>query len=509
MKTNIRIALIAAWACSWPLVSLGAERKPQEANLSVTTPIGPDVLFPAGLKGHEGISMLFQFQLDLLAAPARTVPFEALLGQDILVSLALPEGSVRYFGGICSRVSQGDRKRGFATYQVEVMPKLWLLTRTARSRIFQQLSVPDILRQVLAEGGVDFEMRLEGHFEPRNYVVQYRETDFAFASRLMEEDGIYYFFAHTDSGHQMVLANTAAGHPDVPSGIQTYQLPKASGAVSGTIFEWTKTQTLRSGKYTLWDYCFELPQQNLEATAPIQPSAQVGQILHLLRLDANAKLEIYDYPGEYAQRFDGVDPGGGDQPNELQKIFVDKDRTVGIRMQEEAAQSLVVHASSTSPALIAGHKFTLEKHFDANGDYVITSVQHSVRDSSERGSKFDYANSFTCLPASLPFRPPRRTPKPVLPGTQTAIVVGPAGEEIFTDKYGRVKVQFHWDRDGRNDANSSCWVRVGALNAGLEAGPILIPRIGYEVIVSFLEGDPDQPIIVGSVFNGQHLPSAR
>src|SRR5262249_13014228 len=212
---------------------------------------------------------------------------------------------------------------------------------------------------------------------------------------------------------------------------------------------------------------------------------------------------------EYAQRFDGVDPGGGDRPADIQQIFEDNDRTVGLRMQEGALPSLVIHGASNCRQFVTGHKFTLERHFNADGEYVLTRLQHTARlggDYRSDGRDFHYANSFTCIPFALPFRPARVTSKPFVQGTQTAVVVGPSGEEIFTDKYGRVKVQFHWDRQGKYDANSSCWIRVAQAWAGRRWGTSFWPRIGQEVIVDFLEGDPDQPIIVGSVYNADQMP---
>jgi type VI secretion system secreted protein VgrG len=219
-------------------------------------------------------------------------------------------------------------------------------------------------------------------------------------------------------------------------------------------------------------------------------------------------MELYDFPGEYAQRFDGIDPGGGDRAADLQKIFEDNKRTVGIRMQQEAAPALRSEATSNCHRLVAGYKFTLARHFNADGDYLLVSVQHTATMNAYRSQQeaFSYTNRFACIPLSLPFRPLRVTPRPSVRGSQSAVVVGPAGEEIFTDKYGRVKVQFHWDREGKKNADSSCWIRVATHWAGKSWGGIHLPRIGQEVIVDFLEGDPDNPIIVGSVYNADQMP---
>jgi type VI secretion system secreted protein VgrG len=461
-----------------------------------------------GFTGHEAVSQLFNFQLDLLAENATEVPFDQLLGQPVAVGLRLADGQLRPFHGICSRVSQGARDDNFTAYRMEVVPALWLLTRRFQSRIFQHLSVPDILRQVLA--GLDVSFQIAGTFFPRDYCVQYRETDFAFASRLMEEEGIYYFFQHAEGRHTLVLANTPEGHPDLPEPSRlTFDPTEDDARDEDCISEWEKVQELRSGKCILWDHCFELPHKHLEATKTILDGVAVGQVTHKLQVGGNDRLEVYDYPGQYAQRFDGVDKGGSVRPAELQKIFQDNERTTKLRMEAEAAAALAVAGASHCRHLASGHRFTLERHFDADGPYVLTRVEHNARlvnYRSDQGGDFVYNNQFACIPAALPFRPPRVTPKPVVQGSQTAVVVGPPGEEIFCDKYGRVKVQFHWDRQGQRDANSSCWIRVATIWAGKKWGIVNVPRIGHEVVVDFLEGDPDQPIIVGSVHNADHMP---
>lgn len=477
--------------------------------LSVSTPLGKDTLLLAGFTGQEALSQLFSFQLDLMAENKTEIAFDKLLGQKVTIHLALPADKQRHFSGICNRISQGLRDETFTRYQCEIVPQFWLLTKRAQSRVFQHMAVPDILKKVLE--GLDVKYELQGSYQPRDFCVQYRETDFNFASRLMEEEGIYYFFTHSTSGHQMIVANTTQSHPDVPESCRiTFEELVTGTREDNRVQHWEKVQELRSGKYTLWDHCFELPHKHLEADMTVMDSVQVGKVSHRLKVGDNDKLEIFDYPGEYAQRFDGVDRGGGERAGDLQKIFDDNKRTAQLRMQQEESQCLLIRGAGNCGQFMAGHKFTLERHFNADGAYVLTSVAHSARGSADYRSDSDgglvYQNSFTCVPLALPFRPVRLTPRPVVPGTQTAVVVGPSGEEIFTDKYGRVKVQFHWDRQGRNDAGSSCWVRVASVWAGKQWGGIHIPRIGQEVIVDFIEGDPDQPIVVGSVYNADQMP---
>lgn len=479
--------------------------------MAVSTPLGPDKLLLVGFEGTEQLSALYSFRLDLVApnSGAKEIKFEKLLGQELAVALTMDDGSPRIFRGICRRFEQGERDAEFTSFRAEIVPQFWLTTRTAQSRIFQQMSVPDILKKVLA--GLKVSYKLEGTFEKRDYCVQYRETDFNFVCRLMEEEGIYYFFTHTKDAHELVIANTAASHPDVPGVTKVqWEVEEGQDVEQTHIYEWTKRQEVRSGKFMLWDHSFERPGQNLESKKNTLESVAVGTVTHKLKTGGNENFEIYDYPGEYAQRFDGISPSGGEQAGEVGKITPDGMRTVELRMQAETLAGLLIEGSSNCPQFTSGHKFTLEKHFDANGSYVLTSVHHVALGGnayrSGDDSEFSYTNTFACIPVALPFRPQRTTPKPCVMGAQTAVVVGPPGEEIFTDKYGRVKVEFLWDRASSADANSSCWLRVGTPWAGKGWGAIHIPRIGHEVIVQFLEGDPDSPIIIGSVYNANTMP---
>jgi type VI secretion system secreted protein VgrG len=483
--------------------------------MAVSTPLGTDVLLLQQVSGTEAVSRLFRFQLEFLAESSTNIAFDQILGQSVTVTLQMPDGSSRYINGIVNKFSQAEQipspmgSAFFTRYQAEIVPQLWLLTRKAQSRIFQQVAVPDILKQVLTGLSVDYQ--LQGTYKPRDYCVQYRETDFDFASRIMEEEGIYYFFTHADGSHKMVVADTPMSHSDVPGATTAiYEVIEGGLRKEDRVNSWAKSQEVRSGKYTLWDQCFELPGQNLEAVKPTLDSVQAGTVSHKLKVAGNDSFELYDFPGGYAQRFDGIAPGGGDRASDIQNIFQDNARTVGIRMQQETAPAISISGQSTCRQFTAGCKFTLDRHFNANGSYVLTQVSHraTMGDTYTGGSDTSpiYENSFQCIPAALPYRPARTTPRPTVEGTQTAVVVGNAGDEIFTDKYSRVKVQFPWDRKGQKDANSSCWVRVATLWAGKQWGIIHIPRVGQEVIVAFEEGDPDRPIIVGSVYNAENMP---
>ena len=449
-------------------------------------------LSAVAFQGDEAMSSLFRFDVDVVTDA--DLAFDSILGSELTATVATGQ-TTRRFSGICSRISQGRVDDRF-TYRFELVPKLALLTLNQDSRIFQDKSVPDILRVVLAQHGIDFQVALTRSYPARDYCVQYRESDFNFVSRLMEEEGIWYFFTIGTTGHRMILGDSPAANPSLGSATFLPAVQKQGGEA---VFAWQKTQELRPGKVTLFDSHFELPHQHLDATRTIQQSVAAGRVTHMLALPATSNLEVYDYPGGYAQRFDGIE--------DLPKIFSEATRAASVRMEELAATAIVIEGGSTMPLFTGGSRVTLARHPNGDGQYVLTTVHHSA--SLAQGSKLDYQNSFTCIPSGLPFRPKRTAPRPVIPGTQTAYVVGPAGETIFTDKYGRVKVQFHWDRQGKSDENSSAWLRVGALHAGQESGFVFVPEVGDEVLVAFLEGDPDQPIIVGSVYNPERLPPSR
>src|SRR6266404_2118953 len=346
--------------------------------LRLTTPLGPDKLLPVEFSGTEALSQLFAVRLTRLAENATKVEFDKLIGQKIVVEIDMPGYKTRYFHGICNRFAEGRRDATFTNYKMEIVPQFWLLTRREQCRIFQQITIPDILKQVLK--GFDVNYELQGKYAERDYCVQYRESDFNFASRLMEEEGIYYYFQHDKKGHTLVIADTPQGHADVPDFPKAiYEDTRGGNREDMRVTDWEKVQELRSGKVTLWDNCFELPQQHLEAQKTIQESVAVGKVTHKLKLADNDKLELYDYPGGYAQRFDGMDPGGGARAGDLKKIFEDNGRTAKLRIEQEAAESLEIRGKSNCRQFTAGNKFTLERHFNADGQYVLTSVTHTAK----------------------------------------------------------------------------------------------------------------------------------
>lgn len=478
--------------------------------LSISTPLGKDYLLLQRMKVTEGISELFRIDVELLREEdqpghaATEVDVNALLGQSVTIGVDQRDGTARIFNGIVQQFSQGNRDVRFSKYFATIVPAVWVLTQKVQSRIFQQISVPDILRKIFTGFEVTYE--IQGTFFPRNFCVQYHESDFDFASRLMEEEGIFYYFEHTGGTHKMIIANTPQSHRETPgkSRIPCFiDVTRIEDWVS-SIAMWRLDYQLQSGKVTLWDHNFELPHKRLDVEKPSR-----------FNVGGNQKLEIYEYPGGYARKFDGIDKSGGVQSAELQKIFEDNQRTVQNRVDELDAQYKVANGMSDCAMFSAGFRFELFNHPNdtMNGNYVLTNVSHEAQQSpaytSEEEIAGAYGNGFSCIAhggGKPPFRPIQRTPKPVLHGSQTATVVGPAGEEIFTDKYGRVKVQFHWDREGKSDAGSSCWMRVAQGWAGNRWGTMFIPRIGMEVIVHFIEGDPDRPIITGCVYNPEAMP---
>jgi len=287
--------------------------------MTITTDLGADALLLVGLSGREGMSHLFEYDLDLISTNITDIPFDKLLGQKVTVNLELPDKQKRHFSGIVKRFSQGHRDDIFTYYRMEVVPKCWLLTKKVQSRIFQQMTVPDIIKDVLK--GLDVTYQIQGAFAAREYCVQYRESDFNFVSRLMEEEGIYYFFKHSDGRHEMVLTNTSQ-YADLPNKAELiYEEMTGGKREEDRVHSWERAQELRSGKVTLWDHSFELPHKHLEAEKTVLATIKAGKVDHKLKLPDSDKLELYDYPGGYAKRFDGINKSGGEQAVAASKGF--------------------------------------------------------------------------------------------------------------------------------------------------------------------------------------------
>jgi type VI secretion system secreted protein VgrG len=450
--------------------------------MQVQTPLAEDKLLFYQLRGQEELSRPFDFSLTLLSLD-KAVNLDDVLGKAVCVQVALPENRQRYFSGYVTRLAQGGMVGRFYRYTATVRPWLWFLTRTADCRIFQDMTVPDILKQVFADCGVaDVAYKLSASYRKWTYCVQYRETDFNFVSRLMEQEGIYYYFKHDKGRHTMVIADSTSAHtPFEGYKNLTYVDPtRVVRTDQERIDTWDLAREIQPTAYAQDDYDFERPSAELLTKKKVTRKHDTD-------------FEIYDFPGEYVQTADG-------------------EHYAGVRIDEYSTQFEKVRGSSNAKGICVGSTFHLsgQERDDQNREYLVVSASHTVDYAEYEGlpdhAPSDFQTSFVAMPAAQQFRPARLTPKPLVQGPQTAVVVGPAGDEIYTDKYGRVKVQFPWDRRGKKDENSSCWMRVSHPWAGKNWGMIAIPRIGQEVIVDFLEGDPDDPIITGRVYNAEQMP---
>ncbi|ATB26794.1 type VI secretion system Vgr family protein [Melittangium boletus] len=426
------------------------------------------------LDGMEGLSRLYEFRVDFHPTGEDPLDTESLIGVDALLTVEVRGGRTRQVHGMVCRVEMLGPQGGRWRYRAWIVPRLWRLTLVRRSRIFQGKTVPDILKAVLGEAGLKVELRLSRSYEPREYCTQYRETDFAFLSRLMEWEGLFYFFAHTEEGHELVVGDAPNVHEALPGGLALPVREKDERVEEGEyLHALERVHRLRSGAVHLKDYDFEKPTLDMSGKA----TSGEGQ----------SSLEVYDYPGEY------VAPAVGRA-------------TAKVRLEEavQAARSLV--GEGVAPSLTPGFRFQVEDDGRHAGEYSVVEVVHSGWQPEMPGGHEAlgglYQCRFKCMPARVPFRPPRTTDVPRLAGIQTATVVGPSGEELHTDEHGRIKVQFHWDREGKRDDKASCWVRVGQAWGGTAWGALYLPRIGQEVVVRFLEGNPDRPLIAGTVYNG-------
>ncbi len=439
-------------------------------------PFAPDELTISRFEGTERLSQLYEFQIDFHPRSEQPLDGAELLGAEALLMVTVPGGAPRLVHGKVRSVKVLGFREGRWQYRLHVVPMLWWLTRVQRSRIFQGKTVPDILTQVLQEAGVDARLSLSGSYEAREYCTQYRETDFTFISRLMEWEGLFYFFEHSESGHTLVIGDKPSVHEPLPGGAVLPLRDQDERSADGEyLYSLEGVHRIRPGAVHLKDYDFEKPTLDVSGKAKSPQGVPA--------------LEIYDYPGEY------VAPGVGKQ-------------AAKVRMEEGAQAARTLEGESVAPGLTPGYCFEAVDNGSHAGEYTVVEVVHAGTLPETAGGREAhgrlYRNRFRCMPSQVPFRPRRLTPTPSIPGVQTAIVVGPAGEEIHTDGHGRIKVQFHWDREGARDDKASCWVRVGQAWGGPGWGALYLPRIGQEVIVRFLEGNPDRPLIAGTVYNGEN-----
>ncbi|HVV93442.1 MAG TPA: type VI secretion system tip protein TssI/VgrG [Hyphomicrobiales bacterium] len=452
----------------------------QEKRLAVlSTPLGKDVLVLTRLEATEGLSELFEFRIDALSETAG-LDFNSVLGRPASVALVTSSGTPRQFTGIATEAESLGPVGRYHAYRLVLRPWLWLLSQRANCRIFDKTVVghptaPEIIKKVFTEAGFsDFRASLNESYPELEYCVQYRETDLAFVCRLMEENGIYYFFEHTADKHTLVMADAALAHQPVP-GLDAIHLVSTTAAGEWQdehVTQWTGERRFRTGKVTLNDYDYLQP-----ATRLLRDSEKPDGY-------ALASFEAYDYPGRY------TDPGEGER---LAKVRV------------EAAQALDHrrYASGYAPSLFPGGTVRLADHPTDDGDYLV--VRSSCRITQQAYASVDtYADErsgrYEFQPKDRQFRAPRLTPRPVIHGPQTAKVVGKSGEEIDVDEHGRILVQFYWDRDKKPSRR----VRVAQMWSGKSWGGQFIPRINMEVVIEHLEGDPDQPLVVGTVYNGDN-----
>ncbi|WP_223527321.1 type VI secretion system tip protein VgrG [Pseudomonas sp. BF-B-26] len=440
-----------------------------DSNTSLSlTAASLSALYPESLSGEEALNSLGSQTLNGLNDGA-SLALTTAVATHVTTTLH-NDALLRPFDALVAEIRQLPADATAERYQLVLRPWLWWLTLASNNRVFQNLATSDIVTTIFkAHGFTDFKLSLTGNYTPREYCVQYGETDFAFVSRLLEEEGIFWFFTHEDGKHTLVLGDSNDAFPQIPNGPKVTYLGQQLGEreLHGIRSGQVCMQAV-AGVYRATDYEFTTPTTSLYG----QAEAVAGS------------LSMYEHPGGYNAKARGD--------------ALTKQRVDGLRSQEKRFVG-----ESDCRWLVPGHWFTLAGHDDAtlNIDWVVTAVTHEA-------SHEDYRNRFEAIPKATPFRPARTTPKPRM-HTQTAIVVGKSGEEIWTDEYGRIKLQFPWDRDGKNDETSSCWVRVVLPWSGKGFGMQFVPRIGQEVIVTFIDGDPDRPLVTGCVYNGDNaLPYA-
>ncbi len=442
-----------------------------------------------GFTGTEEISRLFSFNVTFCSIDPE-IAFDDIVGKPCVLEIDAFSGS-RFVNGIVRQFERTGEGSSLTYYAAEIVPVHWLLTRRHKCRIFQEsncsdMTVPGIIEKVFKDAGIpsdNYRLALQGSYDTREYVVQYRESEMNFISRLMEEEGIFFFFEHAVDAHVMVIGDSPVAHTVVPNAAE-FAFRDQTGLVSEQeqeyIYNIRDGQSIQTGAITLDDYNFQQPQVDLKTNATA---------------DTYTSLEYSDYPGKYVDKSVG-------------------DRWAIVRLEEFQCRRRIQRMDATVRVLLPGYKFDLIEHPSEalNRDYLVTRVTHEAHQpqsaQEEAGGQrgIEYKADIRTIPADIPFRPPRITPRSVIQGSQTAVVVGPSGEEIYTDKYGRVKVQYFWDREGKHDENSSRWTRVSQGSAGGQYGIMFLPRVGHEVVVEFLEGDPDRPLVSGRVYNNDLMP---
>jgi type VI secretion system secreted protein VgrG len=435
------------------------------------------MLILRGLSVREAIGHPFVISADLVSLSEDIRP-GALLGKPVTCTVDVGHAPVRHFHGIVREFARtGVYGRGLVSYRLEAVPRLWNLTRTSDCRIFQDKSVADIAGTVFGEHGVAPIRFASGVAKDRRgYCVQFNETDLAFVQRLFDEIGAGYFFEHKENEHALIVCGANADYPLVPG---DPQVVRPHSDIHAALTSWQPLGALQPGKVHAVDFDGLKPGSPLEARAS-----------SILGLAGSAELELFHWPSGRTVRPDA-----------------DQAKLV---MEAAEAAADVVHAAGNDPTLFAGGRLKVKLGLDAKqaGTWLITAVSHDAFDETHlvEGGGAQYRNALTLIPADRPWRPQAAQPRPPMPGVHSAIVTGPTGEEIHCDEFGRVKVHFHWDRAGRKDDSSSCWIRVAQGFAGRWGGAWMLPRVGDEVLVAFVDGDVDRPVVIGSVYNAEQKP---
>jgi type VI secretion system secreted protein VgrG len=451
-------------------------------SITAITPLGDQLLF-SSMSGREELSRLFEFQVELLSE-SHTISPPALLGKSISLDIMTHNGGKRYLDGHCMRFAYLGNHGRFFKYQATVRPTLWYATRGSDMKIFQGDTVPEIIKKVLGKYPIDLNVsKLTETYRKWDYCVQYRESDFNFVSRLMEHEGIYYFFEHSAGNHKMVLCDSIAAHKPFPGYASVpYYPPDAtySDNEKDHFNSWLITQAVDPGTYVTTEHDFKKPNADLKLIQA-EPKGH-----------ANASYEIYDFPGGYTELGDGE--------------HYSKVRMEALQHQHESVVG-TGHMRGAAPGYLLS--LTNQKRSDQNRKYLVTACDYAMRDNqyeADGSGSYDFQAQMSAIPSSDPYRPKRLTPKPHTSGPESAVIVGPPGEEIYTDEYGRAKVQFPWDRVGQKNQDSTCWIRISNPWAGSNFGAISLPRIGQEVLVDFINGDPDRPIITHRLYNANNMP---
>ena len=470
--------------------------KQDDRILTLTSPLGKDVLLPEHLAGMEGISELFFYHLDALATTDTKVDAKKIVGQKVTVAIqANDSGTMRYINGFVSGFEMNGGDEEFNNYRVYIVPSIWALTLNKNTRVFQDKTVIDVIKEVLSTYSISPADETSNTYTKMEYCTQYRETDFAFISRLMEQHGILYYFKHSEDDHTFTLQDVSSKlnacliqskFRYAPQGDRT------EGFYDFVVTEFHSRTSMVTGTYSAWDFGFVPYNVFTDKQTTRGPLGQNNN-------------EDYDYANSAAAYLKKI-PSQSTIPD-LVKFFNT------MRYQSGDAASVHVEGESNAICLQTGYNFELSKHPQAslNDKYLVVHIEHNVRQmpsyrSKNRNTGEPYGNTFTAIPFSIPYRPPFKTPKPVVNGMHTGKVVVNSGEDSHMDKYGRVNVQFWWDRQRKPNTPDNTWLRVAQPWAGKGWGTYFWPRIDDEVLIDFIEGDPDQPIVVGSLYNGVNMP---